>query len=153
MDAGMMLFKKVKPDQDFISEILEYDVKKLESTSSITLSKYATALAQYLIYFKSKTNETKVEIHRKQRILDGAVNQLLNSTILKEYKNRTNAYEYIVSNTQELSAIRNKINNFKDELLLLDGVDKTISELVATLKREMTRRENELYQTRKERYS
>jgi len=39
----------------------------------------------------------------------------------------------------------------QDELLLLEGIDKTISELIATFKRELTRRENELYATRQER--
>jgi hypothetical protein len=33
----------------------------------------------------------------------------------------------------------------------VDGIDKTVSELIATFKRELTRRENELYTTRRER--
>ena len=153
MDSGMMLFKKVQPDTEFISEILEYDVRKLESTDGVTISKYAMALAQYLIYFKSKLNETKVEIHRKQRVLDGAVNQLLTSEILKQYKTKTAAHEFIVSSTLELNTVRDEIDILKDELMLLDGVDKQVSDLIAVFKRELTRRENELYQIRKERYS
>lgn len=153
MEPGVMLFKNVKPDIEFINEILKYDVKKLEATDNSTVSKYAMALAQYLIYFKSKMNETKVEIHRKQRVLDGAVAQLLTNDILKRCKTKSGAYEYIISSTQELNTIRNEIEDLKDELMLIDGVDRQISELIAVFKRELTRRENELYVTRKERYS
>lgn len=153
MEPGMLLFKNVKPDIEFINDILEYDVRKLESTDGTTVSKYAMALAQYLIYFKSKINETKVEMHRKQRILDGAVNQLLNDEILKRFKTKTRAYEFIISSTHELNTIRNEIDKLKDELTIVDGVDRQISELIAVFKRELTRRENELYTTRKERYS
>jgi hypothetical protein len=45
-----------------------------------------------------------------------------------------------VSNSPELQAIRTDIDNLKDELMLVEGVDKMISDLVATLKRELTRR-------------
>ena len=44
-----------------------------------------------------------------------------------------------------------KLDNLHTELLQTEGIDKCISELVATLKRELTRRENELYQVRVER--
>lgn len=153
MEAGMLLFKNVKPDIEFINSVLEYDVNKLESTDNVTISKYAMALAQYLVYFKSKVNETKVEMHRKQRVLDGAVAQLLTPEILKRCKTKSGACEFIISSTQELNVIRNEICNLKDELTIIDGVDRQISELIAVFKRELTRRENELYTTRKERYS
>ena len=48
-----------------------------------------------------------------------------------------------------LNKIQIDIELLQDELFLLDGVDKTIQELIAAFKRELTRRENELYQRRK----
>ena len=95
----------------------------------------------------------KVEIHRKQRALDSGINQVLTKDVIKQYKTKAAAAEFIISNSQELNVIRNEVDRLKDELMIVEGVDKTISDLIATLKREMTRRENELYITRKERYS
>lgn len=153
MDDGMLLFKKVKPDIEFINEILTFDVKGLEALGSSAVSKYAVALSQYLIYFRAEINRTKVEVHRKQRALDSGINQVLTKDVIKQYKTKAAAAELIISNSQELNAIRNEVDRLKDELMIVEGVDKTISDLIATLKREMTRRENELYITRKERYS
>jgi len=119
----------------------------------VEISKYTIALAQWLVYYKSETNKTKVELLKKQRMLNGAVTQLLTTEILKQYKTKSAASEYIVASTQELNTIKYGIDSTKDELKLLEGVDKTISELIAAFKRELTRRENELYSVRKERYS
>jgi len=153
MDKGVFLFEKVNPNIDFINEILTLDVRKLDTVLSATISKYATALSQYLIYFKAEINKTRVSIHQKQRALDSGVDQVLTKDILKEYKTKTAAVEYIVSNSQFLTTIRTEIDLLKEELMRVEGVDRMISDLIATLKRELTRRDNELYITRKERYS
>jgi hypothetical protein len=42
--------------------------------------------------------------------------------------------------------IQLELDTLQDELFLLQGMDKTISELIASFRRELTRRENELYQ-------
>lgn len=153
MDEGMKLVKNIKPEKEFIDEILTFDVKKLEATSGVTLSKFTIALAQYLVYFKSEVNKTKVETHRKQRFLDNSVAQLLSRDMIKKYKSKSAAYAAIVSNTKMYTEMSDEIGHLKDELMLIEGVDKAISELIAAFKRELTRRENELYTTRKERYS
>ena len=44
-----------------------------------------------------------------------------------------------------------KLDELKIEMIQVDGMEKNISELIATIKRELTRRENELYATRQER--
>jgi hypothetical protein len=44
-----------------------------------------------------------------------------------------------------------RLDEIDQELLYIEGVDKSIGELIATLKRELTRRENELYAVRMER--
>lgn len=153
MDKGVKLFENVKPDIEYINEILTFDAKNLDALESATVSKYATALSQYLIYFKTETNKARISVHQKQRALDAGINQVLTKDVLKQYKTKTAAVEYIIANSPELSAIKNGIDRIKDELMLVEGVDKMISDLVATLKRDLTRRENELYTIRKERYS
>jgi len=153
MDDGVYLFEKVKPEMGFINEILAFDVRKLDVLDGAVISKYAVALAQYLIYFKSEVNKAKVNIHIKQRALDSGIEMVLTKDVLKQYKTKANAIEYIISTSNPLGQIKKEIDKIKEELMRIDGVDKTISDLIATLKRELTRRENELYTVRKERYS
>ncbi len=147
----MFSFNKIAIDQDFIDSIFMYDVHKLETTSSIVLSQFTIALSQYLIYFKSNLNQNKVEVRKKQRLLDGAVNQLLTKEVIKEYKTKRAATAHIVSETENLALLEIEIDNLKDEEFMLDGIDKHISELIASFKRELTRRENEQWQTKMER--
>ncbi len=153
MDAGVKLFEKVNPDLDFITEIMEFDARKLDVLDNAMVSKYATALAQYLVYFKSEVNKTKVSVHQKQRALDSGIDIVLTKDVLKQYKTKSAAVEYIISNSEPLTNIRMGLSLLKEELMRVEGIDKTISDLIATLKRELTRRENELYTVRKERYS
>jgi len=155
MDDGVYIFKKVKPNLDFINEILTFDVRNLDAKEGPVISKYATALSQYLIYFKAEVNRTRVSIHQKQRILDSEVNKILveDKKVMKVCKTKTSAVDYIVQTSDVLKAISESIYEMRDELMIVEGVDKMISDLISTLKRELTRRENELYSVRKERYS
>lgn len=150
MDDDLTIFNKVSINKDFINSIFSYDVRKLEATSSLNISQYTIALSQYLIYFKSKLNENKVNIRRKQRFIDSTINQLLTKTLLKEYKTKRDAYNYLVESNERLHNTQEEIDKLKDQEILLEGVDKTISELIASFKRELTRRENEQWQTKKE---
>lgn len=155
MDKGVHLYENVKPDFEFINEIMTFDVKKLDSLEGSVVSKYAVALSQYLIFFRAEVNKAKASLHQKQRILDSEVNKILveDKDIIKRCKTKTSAYDYIVETSDELKAIKNIADEISDELLVVEGVDKMVSDLIATLKRELTRRENELYTTRRERYS
>ncbi len=91
MDKEVLYFQNMKPSDELIEEIFNYDVRTLETTNDITLSKYAIALAQYLVYFKSQTNRTKVDSGRKKRVLDSGVNQLITKEVLREYKTKADA--------------------------------------------------------------
>lgn len=153
MDKGIKLFQNIKPDIEYINEILTFNAQKLDALNSATVSKYAVALSQYLIYFKAEINRAKVSVHQKQRALDAGIKQVVTKDVLKQYKTKAAAVEYIIANSPELNMIRVGIDKLKDELMIVEGVDKMISDLVATLKRDLTRRENELYTVRKERYS
>jgi vacuolar-type H+-ATPase subunit I/STV1 len=153
MDTDAKIFRNISPDISLIDEIFRYDVRQLESTESKRISMYVVALSQYLIYLRSQVNTTKAEVIRNKRNLDNGVNQLITKEVIKEYKTKSDAYNHIVQNNEILGELNEQIENLKDELILVEGVDKTVSELIAALKRELTRRENELYSTRMERRS
>ena len=153
MEEGVLLFRQVTPDIEFISDILKFDVSRLESTDGATISKYAMALAQYLIYFKSQTNSTRAELHKKKRLLESGINQLITKEVLKTYKTKADAANSIIANSADLSILREEVEKAQDELILVEDIDKMFFEWIATFKRELTRRENELYSIRKERAS
>jgi len=151
MHNDVLLFQYVKPNTDLIEEAMGYDVRKLEQTSGETLSKYAIVLSQYNVFFNSERNKTKVKIHKAKRLLDGITNTLLTKEDVKKYGTKTAAINHIISSSAKYSGINDDINVANEELLYIDGIDKTVSDLVATLKRELTRRENELHANRFER--
>ena len=146
MDKDVLSFQDIKPDQDFMRQIFSYDVRDFESTDSRILSEYVTALSQYLIYFKSQQNSSKVEQFKAQREFDFIVNQLLTKEIIAKYKTKAAAEAYLVSNTEELKEREERLEEMKSELLLIDGIDKAIQEYIAALKRELTRREHEYFE-------
>ena len=151
MESDVFLYQKSHPNQSFIDHIFAYDVRNLESTDDIEISKFVIALSQYLIYFKNQTNQAKQHLSQKKRLLDASVAQLLDDEIVKKYKAKKDATAFLIYNTQALNEIQNDIDQLHDENYLLDGVDRSISELIAAFKRELTRRENELYQKRNSR--
>jgi len=73
--------------------------------------------------------------------------------ILKEHKTQTAARDYLIRANPESSIMRDKITKLKQKLIKVEGIDKAVIELIAAFKRELTRRDNELYTLRKERYS
>lgn len=145
------MFEKIDPDVNFINDIFQFDVRKLESTDGVMVSQFCIALGQYLIFLRYQMNTTKIEIVRKKRTIDGVIANLLTPELIKTYKNKTNAVAHLMTTVEQLVTIQSEISPLSDELALLDGVDKAIHELIAAFKRELTRRDNELYQTRQER--
>jgi hypothetical protein len=150
MNKDVFAFENVKINHSLVDDIFAYDVSKLEQTSSLDISKFSLALSQYSIYIKSQTNKTKASIVAKERSLDGAVFQLMTSDLLKQYKTKKDAALIIISGSATLNSMQEDIDSMQDELLLIEGIDKTISDYISTFKRELTRRENEQWQTRKE---
>ncbi len=145
------VFKKIDPSADFINEIFQFDVRKLESTDGVKISQFCIALGQYLIFLRYQMNTTNIEIVRKKRTIDGVIANLLTPELIKTYKNKTNAVAHLMATVEQLVTIQTETVPLKDQLMLLEGVDKSIHELIAAFKRELTRRDNELYQTRQER--
>ena len=153
MDKGVLSFTKVKPQDDLISEIWSFNVNSLHSLADPVLSQYVIALSQWLIYYRSQVNESKARINQLQSDIEFLVATWMTKEILKEHKTQTAAREYLIRNNTESVVMFDSLQKLKLELIKVDGIDKAVSELIAAFKREMTRRENELYTIRKERYS
>lgn len=149
MQEDMALYKYCRPTDDFIQQAFSFDVNKLEQVDDLFVSKCVIGLSQYLVYFKSQQNYIKIEIGKKQRFLEATLFYMITPEVIKEYKTKKDARAYMISSNAELNSIQTTIETLQDEHYLLEGLDKTISELIAAFKRELTRRENELYQRRR----
>jgi len=151
MNKDVLSFTQIKIDNDLITKIWQLDPKTLEHIDGAELSSYALALSQYLIYFTYQRNLTKAEQHRLSRHIDRTISLLMTEEDIKKFKTKAAATDYIVSTNMELMAAQTKLDAIQIELIQIEGMDKVFSELIATMKRELTRRENELYQIRAER--
>jgi hypothetical protein len=151
MDKELLSFTKVKPASDLISEIWAFDVKNLHSMADPVLSQYVIALSQWLIYFKYQVNETRARISQLKSDTEFLVSTWMTKEILKEYKTQTAARDYLIRGNAGSSAMFDKMQKFKLDMIKVDGIDKAVTELISAFKRELTRRDNELYMIRKER--
>jgi hypothetical protein len=151
MDEGVLSFNKVQPCDDLINEIWTFNVKNLHSLADPTLSQYVIALGQWLIYYKAQVNESKAQINQLNSDIEFLVATWMTREILKEYKTQTAAREFLIRNNVESASMFDRLQALKHELIKVDGIDKAVSELIAAFKRELTRRDNELYTIRKER--
>jgi hypothetical protein len=153
MDQNVLSFTKIMINHDLLDEIWKLDPRSMDHIDGIKLSSYAVCLAQYLIYFSYQRNLARAEQHRLDKYIDRTVSLILTDNIeyLKKYKTKAAAADFIISVNSSLMDAQTQLDALHTELLQTEGMDKVISELVATLKRELTRRENELYQVRVER--
>ncbi len=153
MDNGVLSFTKVNPNKDLIDEIWSFDVKNTDSVTEATISKYIIALGQWLIYYRAQVNDTKAQISQLNSDVEFLVVTWMTPQILKEHKTQTAARDYLIRTNPESSIMRDKITELKKDLIKVEGIDKAVIELIAAFKRDLTRRDNELYTLRKERYS
>lgn len=151
MDEGVLSFTKVQPSNDLINEIWSFNVKNLHSITDPILSQYVIALSQWLIYYKYQVNDTKAQISQLKSDLEFLVATWMTKEVLKEQKTQTAAREYLIRSNPESSTMNDKLQKLKHELIKVDGIDKAVIELISAFKRELTRRDNELYTIRKER--
>jgi hypothetical protein len=151
MDAELMSFSNVLPNNDLMTEIWAFDVRELEGVPSVTISKYVIALSQWLVYYKVQINEAKAQKSQLKSDIDFLVSTWMTPELLKEYKTQTAVKEYLIRNNSESSYMYDKIKKIDYDLVKVEGIDKAITELISAFKRELTRRDNELYTTRMER--
>jgi len=149
MANDLQLYETCRPDESFVKQIFAYDARTLEQTDGLFISKCILGLSQYLVYFKSEYNKKLQQKSEKQRILEAALFQIVTPELIKQYKTKKDIRSDLVYTNPVLNKLQIDIEVLQDELFLLDGMDKTIQELIAAFKRELTRRENELYQRRK----
>lgn len=153
MDQDALSFTKVRVNNSLLDEIWNFDPRSLDTVPGHKLSTYAVALSQYLIYFTYQKNKTRAEIHRLSKFIERTVSMILSEDkeLQKKYKTKTAATDALIMSNDQLMESQAKLDNFNLEMINVDGVEKSISELIATIKRELTRRENELYAARQER--
>lgn len=151
MNEDVLSFTKIKVNNDLLDEIWKFDPKTLEHVDGMRLSAYAMCLAQYLVYFTYQRNLAKAEQHRLNKYIDRTVSLIMTPEDVKKFKTKGAAAEYIITTNDELIGSQTKLEAIQLELIQIEGMDKVVSELIATIKRELTRRENELYQVRQER--
>lgn len=153
MNKDVLSFTRIELNSNLLDEVWKFDPRKLDELDGSKLSSYAVCLAQYLIYFTYQRNLTRAEQHKLDRYIDRTVSIIITSDTdyLKKYKTKAAATDFIVSMNESLMSAQSKLDDLHTELLQTEGIDKCIGELIATVKRELTRRENELYQVRVER--
>lgn len=153
MNRGMLSFTDVEVNYDLLYEVWKFDPRALEYIDGPKLSSYAMALSQYLIYFSYQRNLAKAEQYRLNKRIDRSISLIMASdeTFLKKHKTKAAAWDFVISTDTDLMDCQTKLDALCTELIQTEGMDKVISELIATIKRELTRRESELYQIRAER--
>ena len=153
MDEGIYSYTNIKINKSFLDQIWNFDPLTLSSLDGLTVSQYSIALAQYLIYYRHEVNKTKAELAKKKKALESSLSMVLDAEIIKKFKTRTAAEDYLINTSPELGDAAKDIDNLQEELIKVDGIDKSVSEYIATFKRELTRREQELFTIRAERRS
>lgn len=154
MNKDVLSFANIKVDHDLLDKIWKLDPKLLDHIDGAELSSYAMCLAQYLVYFTYQRNLSKAEQHRLTKYVDRTVSLIMttnDNAEYKKFKTKAAATDFIISTNLDLMDSQSRLEAIQQELLQVEGMDKVVSELIATIKRELTRRENELYQVRMER--
>ena len=141
-----LMVYKMPRNEGLMEEIFAFDPRNLEATSSVNISKYAIGLAQFLIFFSSQINATKVKLIQKNRVIDTYINK-------SDIKAKTKAEKRykVIEASPELKQIEIDIEALESEVKMTDGLEKYYLELIQSFKRELTRRDQELKFSRDER--
>jgi hypothetical protein len=142
---------KLHIEEDFISKALNLNPNKLDVLTDAEVSKYCFALSQYLVYYKYQYNKTKSEQVRLKHLIDSTVFQLLTDDLIKRFKTKTDARNYLISSNITLNNLNDDLLRIDNELILGSDLDISIQEVINVLKKEMSRRPHELGVTRYER--
>ena len=141
-----LLLDKMPKNEYIMDEIFSFDVRNLEATPSIKISQFIIGLSQFIIYFGSQVNKTKVSLMQKRNMIESYVNR-------SDIKAKTKAEKYrkVIDANPELVQIELGIKSEEQELTLVENREKYLMELIASFKRELTRRDNEFRLIRTER--
>ena len=103
MEKELLLKQKGRPEGSLVEQVFSYDVRTLEQTDDLFISRSVIALSQYLVYFKSQYNITKSSITNKERVMEGVLFGLITAEVLKEYKTKKDAKAALVLSKQVLN--------------------------------------------------
>lgn len=146
--ADELLLFKTKPNLSIVEEALSMNVGDLETIRDDVLSKYIIVLSQYLIFFNSQMNKSKVMymVHSKN------FDKVLNSAIIDiKGKSVGERKAKAVEDSSELLDLEDRVSHYEREVNLGKDHDTQVTTLINALKRELTRREHENQLIRKER--
>ena len=143
--SDLMVYKMPR-NEELMDEIFAFDPRNLEATSAADVSKYTIGLAQFLIFFSSHINKTKVKLIQKNRVIDTYINQ-------SDIKAKTKAEKRykVIAASPELKQIELDIEALESEVKMTDNLEKYYIELINAFKRELGRRDTERRFTRDER--
>ena len=144
--SAELLLDKMPKNESIMNEIFEFDVENLESTSSVKISQFIIGLSQFIIYFSSQVNRTKVTLLQKRNVLESHINK---SSV--KYRTKVERKIKVLEDNPDLQDIVASIAIDEQELALVENREQYLLELVNAFKRELTRRELEYRMSRVER--
>ncbi len=136
--AEELMVHKMPKNGTLMNEIFKFDPRNLEAIKSVNISKYTIGLSQFLIYFTSQINKSKVLLMQKKRVIDTYVNQSDVKT-----KTRAEKIRKVIDSNDKLKEIESDIEALEAELVMTENLEKYYTELINAMKRELTRRESE----------
>jgi len=141
-----LMLDKMPRNENIMDEIFNFNVYTLESTDAVKISQFVIGLSQFLIYFGSQVNNTKVSLMQKKKILELRIER-------SDIKSKTKADKRrkVIDDSPELQQIEVGIELEEQELSLIENREKYLLELINAFKRELTRRETEIKMVRTER--
>jgi predicted component of type VI protein secretion system len=141
-----LMVYKMPRNEALMDEIFAFDPRNLESTSAADVSKYTIGIAQFLIFFSSQINNTRMKLIQKNRVIDTYINQ-------SDIKAKTKAEKRykVIAASPELKQIEIDIEALEAEVKMTDNLEKYYIELINAFKRELTRRDTERRFSRDER--
>lgn len=146
--ADELLLFKTKPNLSIVEEALSLDVGDLETITDDTLSKYVIVLSQYLIFFNSLMNKSKVMYMVYSKDFDKVMNITIADIKGKSVGERK---AKAIESDPKLDALDIEVSKYEREVNLGKEHDTQVTTLINALKRELTRREHENQLIRKER--
>ena len=146
--AEKLMIYKVGKNEDLMNEVFKYDPRTLESTSSVDISRYAIGISQFLIYFASEVNRSKVLLIQKRRFLDTSVEE---SDIVKGKLTKVEYRKKVINSSEELKKVKLDADALEQEVVMTENLEKYYIELINAFKRELSRRDKELTFVRDER--
>lgn len=136
-------------EKNTINIIFNFDYNKLDTVDSSVLTKYCVVIAQYLIYYQFTLNKLKVEIKINERFIESVIGSTLTKNFVSKFSTKKDALLNLMNTDAAMLEANERLNNAKDELMLIEGIDKHLTELIGIFKRELTRREHEYNFTRR----